>query len=402
MVNRKKLLKKGFIVLMVALLTLVVIPQKGEAAYSTITSSKNVNYSMDIVKTDIKYNVFKNAPYNLPNSTLVSDSVNFIGSKYQAVKEVVTDNSRTWVNFKDLNGTEIGWVDKNAVKQGANFRTVTASENVNYYMEIVPTEIRYNVYSSGPHNTPNSALVNNSSAYFKQKFRAVKEVETDSERTWVNFVDSTGQDVGWIDVNAVQFEGSASITIAEIGKYIEDGEANPLEFGLTEQEALENKLAFEAMSDKERASMISVLSDPELLSIYTESEGELLEDPSPANPLLRGTYNKTLYVPLKTFGITWMKWGIRGNYTTDANRTKVIKANSIKTYLDYKSPIFILYSSKVLDEYCSVSGGKFISTSKVNVQGGYGVWGMQVMRQTIKTSINAKGKGTYSVTAKAL
>ncbi|MBC2676314.1 GW dipeptide domain-containing protein [Listeria booriae] len=204
MVNRKKLLKKGFIVLMVALLTLVVIPQKGEAAYSTITSSKNVNYSMDIVKTDIKYNVFKNAPYNLPNSTLVSDSVNFIGSKYQAVKEVVTDNSRTWVNFKDLKGTEIGWVDKNAVKQGANFRTVTASKVVNYPMEVVPTEITYNVYSNGPHNTPNSALVNNSSAYFKQAFRAVKEVETDSERTWVNFVDSTGKDMGWIDLNAVQ------------------------------------------------------------------------------------------------------------------------------------------------------------------------------------------------------
>lgn len=204
MTNKRKLLKKGFIMFLVVLMALVAIPQKGEAAYSTITSSKNVNYSMDIVKSDIKYNVFKNAPYNLPNSTLVSDSVNFIGSKYQAVKEVVTDNSRTWVNFKDLNGTEIGWVDKNAVKQGANFRTVTASKVVNYSMEIVPTEITYNVYSNGPHNTPNSALVNNSSAYFKQAFRAVKEVETDSERTWVNFVDSTGKDMGWIDLNAVQ------------------------------------------------------------------------------------------------------------------------------------------------------------------------------------------------------
>ncbi|MBC1458507.1 SH3-like domain-containing protein [Listeria newyorkensis] len=204
MTNKRNLLKKGFIMFLVVLMTLVAIPQKGEAAYSTITSSKNVNYSMDIVKSDIKYNVFKNAPYNLPNSTLVADSVNFIGSKYQAVKEVVTDNSRTWVNFKDLNGTEIGWVDKNAVKQGANFRTVTASKVVNYSMEIVPTEITYNVYSNGPHNTPNSALVNNSSAYFKQSFRAVKEVETDSERTWVNFVDSTGKDMGWIDLNAVQ------------------------------------------------------------------------------------------------------------------------------------------------------------------------------------------------------
>ncbi|KMT62890.1 GW dipeptide domain-containing protein [Paenilisteria newyorkensis] len=204
MTNKRNLLKKGFIMFLVVLMALVAIPQKGEAAYSTITSSKNVNYSMDIVKSDIKYNVFKNAPYNLPNSTLVSDSINFIGSKYQAVKEVVTDNSRTWVNFKDLNGTEIGWVDKNAVKQGANFRTVTASKVVNYSMEIVPTEITYNVYSNGPHNTPNSALVNNSSAYFKQSFRAVKEVETDSERTWVNFVDSTGKDMGWIDLNAVQ------------------------------------------------------------------------------------------------------------------------------------------------------------------------------------------------------
>lgn len=402
MTNKKSLLKKGFIMLMAALLTLVVIPQKGEAAYSDITSSKNVNYSMDIIKSDIKYNVFKNAPYNLPNSSLVSDSIDFIGSKYQAVKEVVTDNSRTWVNFKDLNGTEIGWVDKNAVKQGTNFRTITASKVVNYHMEIVPTEITYNVYSSGPHNTPNSALVNNSSAYFKQKFRAVKEVETDSERTWVNFVDSAGEDVGWIDINAVQSDGSAPMTVAEIEKYIEAGEENPLEFGLTEQEALENKLAFEAMSDDEKASMITVLSDPELLSMYMESEGDLLDDPNPSSPLLRGTYNKTLYIPLKSFGITWMKWGIRGNYTTDANRTKVTKANSVKTYLDYKSPFFILYSSKVLDEYCSVSGGKFISTSKVNVQGGYGSWGLQVMRQTMKTSINAKGTGTYSVTAKAL
>ncbi|MBC1226864.1 SH3-like domain-containing protein [Listeria booriae] len=204
MTKTKSLLKKGIILAMIALLTLIIIPQKGEAAYSTITSSKNVNYSMDIVKTDIKYNVFKNAPYNLPNSSLVSDSVNFIGSKYQAVKEVVTDNSRTWVNFKDLNGTEIGWVDKNAVKQGANFRVITASKIVNYSMEIVPTEITYNVYSNGPHNTPNSSLANNSSAYFNQKFRAVKEVETDSERTWVNFVDSVGKDMGWIDLNAVQ------------------------------------------------------------------------------------------------------------------------------------------------------------------------------------------------------
>lgn len=73
-------------------------------AESTITSKKNVNYAMDIIKTNTTYNVFQNAPYDTPGAKKLGNANTYIGKPYQAVKEPITDNKRTWVNFKDLNG----------------------------------------------------------------------------------------------------------------------------------------------------------------------------------------------------------------------------------------------------------------------------------------------------------
>lgn len=109
---KKSLLKKLLLVILTIGILIPPLPLQGKAAASKITSKKNVHYSMDIVKTSTTYNVFGHAPYNTPGAKKLGNSVQYIGKKYQAVNEWVTDNKRTWVNFKDMDGKTIGWVDK--------------------------------------------------------------------------------------------------------------------------------------------------------------------------------------------------------------------------------------------------------------------------------------------------
>ncbi|EUJ32789.1 autolysin (amidase) [Listeria floridensis FSL S10-1187] len=198
------LLQKGIIGLFVLVIVLASIPQKGNATYSQIISESDVHYSMEIIKTDITYNIFKDGPYNTSGSTKLVNSITYVGKPLQAVKEKLVDDGRTWINFQDLEGNEIGWIDKRAIKQGADFRVITSSKDVNYAMMIKRTEILYNVFKNGPHNTPNASLLTHSSTYIGKEWHAVKEVVTDNERTWVHFKGLDGKEIGWVDKNVVE------------------------------------------------------------------------------------------------------------------------------------------------------------------------------------------------------
>ncbi|MFC0492905.1 Putative amidase domain [Listeria grayi] len=197
---KKTLLKKLLLVILTIGILIPPLPLQGNAAASKITSKKNVHYSMDIVKTSTTYNVFGHAPYNTPGAKKLGNSVQYIGKKYQAVNEWVTDNKRTWVNFKDMDGKTIGWVDKKAIKQGADFRKITSQKDVNYFATI--TRKSDGIYSKGPHNTPGAKKVGTSAPYYNFSLQVRREIVTDNKVTWLNiysFIGSTYKEVGWID-----------------------------------------------------------------------------------------------------------------------------------------------------------------------------------------------------------
>lgn len=197
---KKTLLKKLLLVILTIGILIPPLPLQGKAAASKITSKKNVHYSMDIVKTSTTYNVFGHAPYNTPGAKKLGNSVQYIGKKYQAVNEWVTDNKRTWVNFKDMDGKTIGWVDKKAIKQGADFRKITSKKDVNYFATI--TRKSDGIYSKGPHNTPGAKKVGTSAPYYNFSLQVRREIVTDNKVTWLNiysFIGSTYKEVGWID-----------------------------------------------------------------------------------------------------------------------------------------------------------------------------------------------------------
>lgn len=173
------------------------------------------------------------------------------------------------------------------------------------------------------------------------------------------------------------------------------------EVGLTKEEAEENYRIYQSLNSSEREEFTEVVNSPEKLEQAIEKSGDLEVVETPNLLKASAQKNKTVYVPMKVWGITWMKWGARATYTTSGSKVKAAKG--ITSWLDYKNPIFVLYSSKTLDKYCYVSSGKYKGRVRTNIQGGYGVWGQQVMRLDFTITVNYKGTGSYVInSAKAL
>ncbi|EAC3359078.1 hypothetical protein E3Z46_02425 [Listeria monocytogenes] len=170
---------------------------------------------------------------------------------------------------------------------------------------------------------------------------------------------------------------------------------NFADVNLTKEEAEENYRVYQDMTSSEKEEFVEVLNSPEKLEQAIEKSGELeiVEAPN----LLKASAKKykTVYVPMKVMGITWMKWGVRATYTTSGS--KVSTANGITSWMDSRHLFFILYNSKILDQYCYVSGGNYKGRVRANIQGGYGSWGFQVMRMDFTISVNYKGTGSYVI-----
>ncbi|MBC1724503.1 hypothetical protein [Listeria seeligeri] len=201
-------------------------------------------------------------------------------------------------------------------------------------------------------------------------------------------------------------------TIEEVGKSVDVSKENIAEkikyelthydeVGLTKEEAEENYRIYQSLNSSEREEFTEVVNSPEKLEQAIEKRGDLEVVETPNLLKASAQKNKTVYVPMKVWGITWMKWGARATYTTSGSKVKAAKG--ITSWLDYKNPIFVLYSSKTLDKYCYVSSGKYKGRVRTNIQGGYGVWGQQVMRLDFTITVNYKGTGSYVInSAKAL
>lgn len=171
-------------------------------------------------------------------------------------------------------------------------------------------------------------------------------------------------------------------TIEEVGKSVDVSKENIAEkikyelthydeVGLTKEEAEENYRIYQSLNSSEREEFTEVVNSPEKLEQAIEKSGDLEVVETPNLLKASAQKNKTVYVPMKVWGITWMKWGARATYTTSGSKVKAAKG--ITSWLDYKNPIFVLYSSKTLDKYCYVSSGKYKGRVRTNIQGGYGV-----------------------------
>ncbi|MBC1376589.1 hypothetical protein [Listeria farberi] len=170
---------------------------------------------------------------------------------------------------------------------------------------------------------------------------------------------------------------------------------NYAEVGLTKEEAEENYRIYQSLSSSKKEELIEIVNSPEKFEQAIEKSGKLEVVEAPYLLKASAQKNKTVYVPMKVWGITWMKWGARATYTTSGS--KVNAAKGITSWLDYKNPVFVLYSSKILDKYCYVSSGKYKGRVRTNIQGGYGVWGLQVMRLDFTITVNYKGTGSYVI-----
>ncbi|EAE9683806.1 hypothetical protein BZ176_12555 [Listeria monocytogenes] len=194
---------------------------------------------------------------------------------------------------------------------------------------------------------------------------------------------------------------SVDVSKEDIAEKIKYELTHYAEVGLTKEEAEENYRIYQSLNSSEREEFTEVVNSPEKLEQAIEKSGDLEVVETPNLLKASAQKNKTVYVPMKVWGITWMKWGARATYTTSGS--KVNAAKGITSWLDYKNPIFVLYSSKTLDKYCYVSSGKYKGRVRTNIQGGYGVWGQQVMRLDFTITVNYKGTGSYVInSAKAL
>ncbi|EAE3734172.1 hypothetical protein E4T02_14550 [Listeria monocytogenes] len=196
----------------------------------------------------------------------------------------------------------------------------------------------------------------------------------------------------FLGVHNVSASENQKVTQADLEKNFLYELENYNSVGLTKQEAQNNYDIYMSMSKAKKKEVTNLVNNPSEFDNKVTRNGALVE----GNGLQQyASKNKTVYVPMKVFGITWMKWAARGSYKTSGKR--VSSASGISAYLYYKNPLFALYSSSIKDKYCYVSGGKYKGRVKANIKGGYGNWGLQVMRIDFTITVNYQGKGSYKI-----
>lgn len=154
----------------------------------TILSSQSVHY--EAVLSSAKATIFT-APGYTKNAKVTGDTSKYVNQKVKITEQKVT-NRTTWFLVSLMNGTSLGWIDKNNLT--LQYDKVTESRAVHY--DATVAEGRHDIYTI-PGYTEGNQLITKSANYLNKKIRIVQEKVTD-RAIWTQ-ISLNGKVIGWMN-----------------------------------------------------------------------------------------------------------------------------------------------------------------------------------------------------------
>ena len=153
-----------------------------------VQSTKDITYMATVIQP---WSI-NTQPWGVNGYELVTSGSTYLGQYIEVVQEKVT--SRGTYSLIRVEGTDIGWIDKGALKV---FHTVVSTKDVNYVAKVTkPWSI-----NSAPWGTFEAKLVADGSKYIDKDVTVVQEKVT--ERSTYALINVAGKDIGWIDMTGL-------------------------------------------------------------------------------------------------------------------------------------------------------------------------------------------------------
>ena len=162
--------------------------------YAQIIKETAVNYDA-IVNRDS--DAINTAPWGVKGYKILSSSSAYAGKTVEVSKEQVTDYGVTWAQIS-LNGEELGWIAKDALKVQTYSQIV--SENEVAYPALINRGT--DAINTAPWGTKGYQTNASSADYLGQTVEVTKEQTTDYGVTW-SLVSLNGKELGWIAKDAL-------------------------------------------------------------------------------------------------------------------------------------------------------------------------------------------------------
>ncbi|ALV21555.1 N-acetylmuramoyl-L-alanine amidase [Carnobacterium antarcticum] len=162
------------------------IDTNGLSDDEAILSEKTINYSAKISR---KTDTINTKPYGTLGYQTKAQSSQYYGKEVKVTKEAVTTRS-TYVLIS-LNGTELGWIDKN----GLDIEKVLSTTNVADYKATIVRST--DTINSKPYGTEGYVTKGSSSKYLGMEVLVKEEAKT--RRSTYVLISLNGIELGWID-----------------------------------------------------------------------------------------------------------------------------------------------------------------------------------------------------------
>lgn len=166
------------------------------ANYSKVTIDRTVAYDATM-SSDGRFQVFSQPAYTQNNHQVINAET-LKGQDVIIRQEKVIDQGSTWVLI-ELNGTNLGWINKNGISP--NYEGISSQRSVNYNATVI-TDGRFQVFSR-PAYTKDNHQVYDSSRLTNQVVKVNEEITTSKGRTWA-FISLNGSDLGWINIDSLK------------------------------------------------------------------------------------------------------------------------------------------------------------------------------------------------------
>lgn len=170
--------------------------------YAQITKETTADYPATINRGTDAINT---APWGAKGYQTIASSEAYVGKTVEVTKEQTTDYGVTWALIS-LDGTELGWIAKNALKV-QTFAQITEETVVEY-----PATIRRDsdAINTAPWGVKGYQTITNSAAYMGQAVDVIKEQMTDYGVTWAQ-ISINDEILGWIAKDALKIQTYSQI-----------------------------------------------------------------------------------------------------------------------------------------------------------------------------------------------
>ncbi|WP_319470192.1 GW dipeptide domain-containing protein [uncultured Trichococcus sp.] len=180
-----------------------------EKTYAQITKETAVSYDA-IVNRDS--DAINTAPWGTKGYRTTASSADYLDQTVEVTKEQTTDYGVTWA-LMSLNGEELGWIAKEALKEVSYAQIV--AEKAGTYPALISRGT--DAINTAPWGTKGYRTKHSSAEYLGQTVEVAKEQTTDYGVTWAQ-ISVDGQELGWIAKEALTaLERKTETKTAEIG-----------------------------------------------------------------------------------------------------------------------------------------------------------------------------------------